>query len=113
MTLPNGSGLRTECFIYELVPGQGHAYDQYHANVWPEVLHALRASGITDYSIYRRGNLVISVRTRDPSTPPPQLPPEVEQKVADWGRTMAPLFVSAADADGQPLYAERIFSLDP
>lgn len=113
MTERDGAGPRTECFIYQLVPGQGWAYDEYHANVWPEVLRALRASGITDYSIYRRGDLVVSVWTRDPSAPPPDLPPEVQQKVTEWRQLMAPLFVAAADVDGQPLQAKRIFSLFP
>lgn len=109
----NGDGpdLRTECYIYQLVPGQGPLYDEYHAAVWPEVLESLHASGITDYSIYRRGDLVISVWTRDLAAPEPHLSPEVRQKVQDWDALMDPLFVAYQDQHGQPLYAEPIFRL--
>lgn len=107
----NLGSLVTECFIYHLAPGCGPAYDAYHRDVWPEVQDQLKASGIVDYSIYRRDELVISVTTRDPSAPVPDLGGDVAEKVAQWGALMAPLFVAAADADGKPLFADRIFHL--
>lgn len=103
--------LRTECYIYQLVPGQGPLYDEYHGEVWPEVLESLHAAGISDYSIYRRGDLVISVWTRDLAAPEPNLSPQVRQKVREWDALMDPLFVTYQDQHGQPLYAERIFRL--
>jgi L-rhamnose mutarotase len=101
----------TECFIYQLIPGQGPLYDKYHANVWPEVLEALRASGITDYSIYRRGDLVISVWTRDTAVAAREVPPEIGKRVQEWDALMEPLFVTYADENGEPLFAERVFRL--
>jgi L-rhamnose mutarotase len=103
--------LRTECFIYQLVPGQGPVYDEYHANVWPEVLQSLNASGITDYSIYRRGDLLISVRTRDIAAPEPELSPETRQRVQEWDVLMETLLVAYQDEQGQPLFATRVFRL--
>ena len=35
-------------------------YEELHANVWPGVLERLRASHITNYSIYRHGDLLFS-----------------------------------------------------
>lgn len=102
---------RTECFIYQLVPGQGPLYDRYHANVWSEVLESLSAAGITDYSIYRRGDLVVSVWTRYPDAPQPDLSPEIRQKVDEWNTLMKPLFVSYQDENAHPLFAERVFRL--
>lgn len=103
--------LRTECFIYQLVPGQGPRYDSYHRDVWPEVLQSLRESGITDYSIYRRGDLVISVWTRDVAAPEPVLAPEVRQRVAEWNALTDAMLVAYQDQDGQPLFADRVFRL--
>ena len=108
---PANTTLRTECFIYQLVPGQGPLYDEYHANVWPEVLESLHASGISDYSIYRRGDLVISVWTRDTAAPEPDLSPEIQQRVYEWDVLMEPLFVAYQDQHGQPLFATRVFRL--
>lgn len=105
------SSPRTECFIYQLVPGCGPTYDEYHRAVWPEVRTSLRASGIVEYAIYRRGDLVISVLTRDPSLAVESVDPEVRRRVEEWAAVMAPLFVASADEDGLPLFADHIFQL--
>lgn len=36
-------------------------YDDYHKNVWPEVLASLKDSGITHMEIYRTGNRLFMV----------------------------------------------------
>lgn len=35
-------------------------YEQYHRDVWPDVLAAISAAGIRNYSIYRFGTLLFS-----------------------------------------------------
>ncbi len=42
-------------FTMRLLPGQEAAYRQRHADVWPEMLDALRTAGCHDYSIFIRG----------------------------------------------------------
>ena len=103
--------LRTECFVYQLVTGQGPLYDEYHSNVWPEVSESLRASGITEYSIYRRGDLVISVWTRDTGAPEPVLSSETRQKVREWDALTNSLLVAFEDEHGLPLFAELVYQL--
>ena len=44
------------------------AYERDHANVWPELLAKLKEVGISDYSIFRRGQdlfLVMHVKNFD------------------------------------------------
>lgn len=36
-------------------PGEEERYEQYHREVWPEVLNEIRRSGITKYVIFRDG----------------------------------------------------------
>lgn len=103
--------LCTECFVYQLAPGQGGRYDELHRDVWPEVLESLRESGVTDYSIYRRGDLVISVWTRDVAAPAPTLTPDIRQKVEEWNALTDVLLTAYEDENGQPLFAERVFRL--
>jgi L-rhamnose mutarotase len=46
------------------------SYELAHANVWPELLMKLREVGISDYSIFRRGQdlfLVMNVKDFDPA----------------------------------------------
>jgi L-rhamnose mutarotase len=38
-----------------LKPGAVDRYEEYHRSVWPEVLAAIRASGISNYVIFRDG----------------------------------------------------------
>ena len=49
------------CFLYHLTPGSGPEYDRRHVEVWPEILQLLGDSGVYDYSIFRRGDLVLSL----------------------------------------------------
>ena len=42
-------------FTMRLLPGQEAEYRRRHADVWPEMLHALKAAGARDYSIFLHG----------------------------------------------------------
>ena len=44
-----------------LRPGMGAAYDESHQQVWPEMLDLLKRSGISEYSIFRRDEMLILV----------------------------------------------------
>jgi L-rhamnose mutarotase len=46
-------------FMLRLKPGAEDAYDRAHRNVWPEMLALLKSAGISDYSIFRRDDLLI------------------------------------------------------
>lgn len=50
--------LQRIAFLLRLKPGTGVAYDKDHAEVWPEMLALLKRSGISDYSIFRRDELL-------------------------------------------------------
>ena len=43
-------------FTMRLLPGQEAEYRRRHADVWPEMLTALRAAGARDYAIFIRGS---------------------------------------------------------
>lgn len=43
-------------FTMRILPGQEHEYRRRHAEVWPEMLDALKAAGARDYSIFIRGS---------------------------------------------------------
>ena len=45
-------------FLLRLREGTEEAYDAAHANVWPEMLALLKRSGISEYSIFRRDQLL-------------------------------------------------------
>jgi L-rhamnose mutarotase len=45
-------------FLLRLKPGTGSEYDKAHAAVWPEMLSLLKGAGISQYSIFRRDELL-------------------------------------------------------
>lgn len=53
-----GAPLKRWAFILLLKPGAGEAYDNAHREVWPEMLAVLKRGGISEYSIFRRDELL-------------------------------------------------------
>jgi L-rhamnose mutarotase len=45
-------------FQLRLKPGVGPEYDAAHRHVWPEMLDLLKRSGVSEYSIFRRDELL-------------------------------------------------------
>ncbi len=45
-------------FLLRLQPGTEAAYEKAHTAVWPEMLALLKRSGVSEYSIFRRDQLL-------------------------------------------------------
>jgi L-rhamnose mutarotase len=54
----SGEPLRRWAFILRIKPGAEEAYDRAHAEVWPEMLALLSGAGISEYSIFRRDQML-------------------------------------------------------
>ncbi len=82
---------RRYAFLLRLRPGAESAYDEAHRNVWPEMLSLLKRAGISEYSIYRRGLLLVLVlRCADFDAAWDQI--ENDPVNRRWQAAMAPLF---------------------
>ena len=69
----------------------GEAYDKSHEAVWPEMLALLKQSGVSEYSIFRRDELLILTMTVE------DFDSTWDQIAADpintrWQQAMAPYF---------------------
>lgn len=51
--------MKRYAFILRLREGAAEAYEKAHREVWPEMLALLKSAGISEYSIYRRDELLI------------------------------------------------------
>lgn len=83
--------LKRYAFILRLRPGVSDAYEAAHRAVWPEMLALLKSAGISEYSIYRRDELLIlTLRAADFEA----TWSEIEKSPINtrWQETMAPLF---------------------
>jgi L-rhamnose mutarotase len=52
---------RRVAFLLRLRPGMSEAYDESHQHVWPEMLALLKRSGVSEYSIFRRDEMLVLV----------------------------------------------------
>ena len=77
--------------MLRLRPGAAPAYEEAHRAVWPEMLALLKKAGISQYSIYRRDDLLIlALRARDFEATWSQIENDpVNQR---WRAAMAPYF---------------------
>ena len=83
--------LKRYAFILRLNPGVSEAYEKAHREVWPEMLALLKSAGISEYSIYRRDELlVLTLRAADFEGTWKQL--EDHPVNLRWQQAMAPLF---------------------
>jgi L-rhamnose mutarotase len=53
------NAMERAAFMLRLKPGTADAYDEAHRQVWPEMLALLKSAGISEYSIFRRDELLI------------------------------------------------------
>jgi len=100
-------------FRLRIKPEAIAAYEQEHRRVWPELLARLKAVGISDYSIFRRGEeLMLVLRVDDFATAWAQLDADpINQR---WQQFMAPLFAPTEECGPDerfPMFQE-IFYLE-
>ena len=54
------------CFTFETRPGTAAEYKRRHDEIWPELVADIEAAGLSDYSLFRRGDSVIGYVKCDP-----------------------------------------------
>lgn len=83
--------MKRYAFILRLRPGAAEAYEAAHRAVWPEMLALLKRAGVSEYSIYRRDELLIlALRAADFETTWRRI--EDDPVNLRWQQAMAPFF---------------------
>jgi L-rhamnose mutarotase len=103
--------MRRTCFTLQVDPGRLAEYRERHAQVWPEMLAALRDAGWRDYSLFLRddGLLVGYFVADDPAAAQAAM---AAAPVADrWEAEMAPFFADGR-ADETRHVLDEVFNLD-
>jgi L-rhamnose mutarotase len=100
---------RRVAFVLRVRPDRIDEYVAAHRNVWPEMLDALRAAGIHNYSIFRDGNQVFGYfETEDIAATERYL--ASQEVVGRWQDAMADLLEERVPDEGPPSL-EEIFRL--
>jgi L-rhamnose mutarotase len=96
-------------FVLHVKPDRLEEYVAAHREVWPELLDALSAAGIRNYTIFRAGNAVFGYFEADDLERAERYL-EAQEVSARWQDTMAELLVDRVP-DGGPPPLEEIFRL--
>ena len=97
-------------FVLRVRPERLDEYVAAHRAVWPEMLEALRAAGIRNYSIFRDGDRMFGYFEADDLEAAGRYLAE-QEVVSRWQDAMAELLEERVPEDGPPPL-EEIFRLD-
>jgi L-rhamnose mutarotase len=59
-------GMERTCFVIEIDPAAADEYERRHREIWPEMVEAIRDSGIRNFTGFLRGHEVIYYAECDP-----------------------------------------------
>jgi len=99
------------CFLFEIRPGTEAEYKRRHDDIWPEMRDALKAAGLRNYTIFRRGAQMIAYVEA----------PDVEAALAEmgasdvnrrWSEWFEDVVVGLVDERGELQRAEQVWHLD-
>lgn len=101
------------CFQLQVKPDRIDEYTRRHAEVWPDMLEALRDTGWTNYSLFLREDGLLIGYVETTSLQAAQAGMARTAVNARWQAEMAEFF---ADLDGAPdqgfLQLREVFNLD-
>jgi L-rhamnose mutarotase len=101
------------CFTFELKPGQEAEYDRRHQAVWPELVDALKAAGISNYSLFRRGTRVIAYCECEPDAETAFRKVGATEVNRRWSQWFEDVIEALVDAEGNLFAAREVWHLDP
>jgi L-rhamnose mutarotase len=96
-------------WIMTLKPGCEAEYKRRHDAIWPELADAIRASGVTSFSIFRHGLTLFAYQERDHAIGTAEPHPVMRR----WWREMAELMETEADFQPRRMPLEEVFHLGP
>lgn len=99
-------------FTMQLNPGQKQEYRRRHQQIWPELVDALKAAGIRDYSIFleESTHTLFAVLWRSENHSMDALP--LQAIVQKWWAYMADIMATEADNKPRLKNLEQMFHLD-
>ncbi len=102
-------------FVLKVKQARLEEYKRRHEQVWPEVLHALRAAGWHNYSLFLRDDgLLFGYFETPESLQAAQARMAATEVNTRWQESMAPFFESPNNARPDEMFVEltEVFHLD-
>jgi L-rhamnose mutarotase len=100
------------CFSFELRPGMAEEYRRRHAEIWPELVAALTASGFANYTLFRRGNTVHAYVECHPDRATAFAAMGATEVNRRWQEWFTDVIARITDEDGELFWADEVWHLD-
>ena len=100
------------CFTFTLRPGMEEEYRRRHEQIWPEMVAALKASGISNYTLFRRGLEVCAYAECEPDAATAFGRMGATDVNRRWGEWFEDVIEQLTDDDGELRWAEQVWHLD-
>jgi L-rhamnose mutarotase len=102
------------CFLLRVRPERLEEYKQRHADVWPEMLEALRQTGWRNYSLFLPPDGLLVGYVETPDFDRARAAMRDHPVNARWQAEMSPFFETIAEggADDNMFPLEEVFHLD-
>ncbi|MBB4663271.1 L-rhamnose mutarotase [Conexibacter arvalis] len=100
------------CFTFTLRPGMEEEYRRRHDEIWPEMVSALKASGISNYTLFRRGREVYAYAECEPDAATAfgrMGETDVNRRWSEW---FEDVIEQLSGDDGELRWAEQVWHLD-
>ena len=104
--------MKRHAFKMKLKPGVVAEYKKRHDEIWPELSQAIRAAGISDYSIFldEETLTLFAVQKQADDNTATDLPNQLIVK--KWWANMAPLMEVNSDNSPRCIDLQELFHLD-
>lgn len=100
------------CFVMHLHEGKQAEYERRHADLWPDMHRAVLDAGFTNYSLFRRGTMVIAYVECVPDAASVLAAIGANSVNARWAESFGDIIESMTDESGQLLRADEVWHLD-
>ena len=100
------------CFSFELFEGKEDEYKKRHDEIWPELVEVIQNAGLKNYSLFRRGTLVIGYVEAHPDAATAFAKVGESEFNSKWSEWFRDLIVNQKDNHGKILRFTEVWHLD-
>jgi len=100
------------CFTFELYEGAEEEYKKRHDEIWPELVAAIQAGGLKNYSLFRRGTQVVAYVECHPDAATAFGVVGAHEANERWSAWFEDLIVNLTDAKGKLIELTEVWHLD-
>jgi L-rhamnose mutarotase len=100
------------CFRFEIYPGQEAEYKRRHDEIWPELVEAIKASGFSNYSLFRRGLEIVAYVECEPDVATAFAKLSAYEANDRWSEWFEDVIVALTDENGNLFTIDEVWHLD-